>query len=200
MHALGGDSGVGDGLHPSPATTLSQTWLSAHFLYGHESPKAFETLLANHIYAHAPATPAEELLVFRITQKAWLLRRLETWERVIADSRVAQIRQQHANAAAPACLALSLLEAKETSQTRFYERTAKLRQQHEAALDRLTAKLETHERPSGATASVIVGSNPIPASFPLIGEPFRAVVPRIATYTHRKYYPNDLIRFAISQR
>ncbi|MCC6265864.1 MAG: hypothetical protein IT169_20005 [Bryobacterales bacterium] len=130
---------------PSPATTLSQTWLSAHFLHGHESPKAFEALLNNHIHAYAPATPAEELLIFRITQKAWLLRRLETWERVIADSRVADVRQKHPNAAAPACIALSLLEAKETSQTRFYERTAKLRQEHEAALDRLTSKLEIQQ-------------------------------------------------------
>ncbi|MCC6263832.1 MAG: hypothetical protein IT169_09665, partial [Bryobacterales bacterium] len=127
---------------PSSSTALSQTWLSAHFLHGHESPKHFEALLNNHIRAYQPSTPAEELLVFRITQKAWLLRRLETWERVITDSRVAKVREQHPNAAAPACVALSLLEAKETSQTRFYERTAKLRQQHEAALDRLTSKLE----------------------------------------------------------
>ncbi|MCC6265453.1 MAG: hypothetical protein IT169_17905, partial [Bryobacterales bacterium] len=137
---------------PSPATTLSQTWLNAHFLHGHESPRHFETLLDNHIRAYQPATPAEELLVFRITQKAWLLRRLETWERVIADSQVARIRQQHPNATAsnvaasnvtaPACIALSLLEAKETSQTRFYERTAKLRTEHEDALDRLTARLD----------------------------------------------------------
>ena len=67
------------------------------------------------------------LLVFRITQKSWLLRRVETWERVIADSRVAKIREKHPNAAAPACIAMSLLEVKESNQTRFYERTAKLR-------------------------------------------------------------------------
>ncbi|MCC7339637.1 MAG: hypothetical protein IT170_01010, partial [Bryobacterales bacterium] len=84
---------------PPRAITLSQTWLSAHFLDQHESPKRFEALLNNHIRAYQPATPAEELLVFRITQKSWLLRRLETWERVIADSQVARIRQKHPNTA-----------------------------------------------------------------------------------------------------
>ncbi|MCC7343122.1 MAG: hypothetical protein IT170_18710 [Bryobacterales bacterium] len=126
---------------PSPAATLRQTWLSAHFLHQHESPKRFEALLNNHIRTYQPATPAEELLVFRITQKSWLLRRIETWERVIADSQVARIRQKHPNTAAPACLALSLLEAKETAQTRFHERTSKLRHEHEDALDHLTARL-----------------------------------------------------------
>ncbi|MCC7341614.1 MAG: hypothetical protein IT170_11060, partial [Bryobacterales bacterium] len=129
---------------PSPAATLSQTWLSAHFLQQHESPQRFEALVNTHIRAYQPSTPAEELLVFRITQKAWMLRRLETWERVIADSQVARVRQKHPNTAAPACLALSLLEAKETAQTRFQDRIAKLRQEHEAALDRLEAKF--HQR------------------------------------------------------
>ncbi len=124
-----------------PEAVLSQQWLGAHFLHQHESPKAFEKLLANHIVAYAPATAPEELLVFRITQKSWLLRRVETWERVIADSRVAKIREEHPNAAAPACIALSLLEVKESNQTRFYERTAKLRKEHEDALDRLESKL-----------------------------------------------------------
>src|SRR5690606_33110273 len=114
-----------------------------YFLHGHESKPAFEKLLANHISTYQPATAPEELLVFRITQKSWLLRRVETWERVIADSRVAKIREKHPNAAAPACIAMSLLEVKESNQTRFYERTAKLRKEHEDALDRLTAKLET---------------------------------------------------------
>ncbi|MCC7341956.1 MAG: hypothetical protein IT170_12815, partial [Bryobacterales bacterium] len=130
---------------PSPAITLSQTWLSADFLHQHESPKAFETLLNYHIRAYQPATPAEELLVFRITQKSWLLSRLETWERVIADSQVAHVRQKHPNTAAPAAIALSLLEAKETAQTRFQDRIASLRQEHEAALDHLTAKLEAQQ-------------------------------------------------------
>ncbi len=127
----------------TPAAALSQQWLSNHFLHQHESPKAFEKLLANHIRTHQPATAPEELLVFRITQKAWLLRRVETWERVIADSRVAKIREKHPNAAAPACIAMSLLEVKESNQTRFYERTAKLRKEHEDALDRLESKLLT---------------------------------------------------------
>src|SRR5690606_20321925 len=65
-----------------------------------------------------------------------------TWERVITDSRVAKIREKHPNAAAPACIALGLLEVKESSQTRFYERTAKLRKEHEDSLDRLTARLD----------------------------------------------------------
>jgi hypothetical protein len=114
---------------PTQQAALSQQWLSAHFLHQHESKPAFEKLLTNHIHAHQPATAPEELLVFRITQKSWLLRRIETWERVIADSRVAKIREKHPNAAAPACIAMSLLEVKESNQTRFYERTAKLRKQ-----------------------------------------------------------------------
>ena len=125
----------------TPEAVLSQQWLGTYFLHQHESPKAFERLLANHIHAYAPANAPEELLVFRITQKSWLLRRVETWERVIADSRVAKIREKHPNAAAPACIAMSLLEVKESNQTRFYERTAKLRKQHEDALDRLESKL-----------------------------------------------------------
>ena len=112
----------------------------------HESKPAFEALLARHLHAHAPATPAEELLVFRIAQKAWLLRRLETWERVIADSRIAKVRQQHANAAAPACIALGLLEARETEETRFHQRAAALRKEHEAAQDRLESKLSAAQQ------------------------------------------------------
>src|SRR5690606_19453284 len=67
----------------TPETVLSQQWLGTHFLHQHESPKTFEKLLANHIGTYEPATAPEELLVFRITQKSWLLRRVETWERVI---------------------------------------------------------------------------------------------------------------------
>ena len=126
--------------------TLSQAWLGAHFLHKHESKPAFEALLNRHIHAYAPATPAEELLVFRIAQKAWLLRRLETWERVIADSRVAKVRQRHPSAAAPACLALGLLEAGETEETRFHQRTASLRKEHEAAQDRLESKLSAAQQ------------------------------------------------------
>ncbi|MCL4782292.1 MAG: hypothetical protein KJZ70_04585, partial [Bryobacterales bacterium] len=47
---------------------------------------------------------------------------------------------------APACIALSLLEAKETASTRFHHRTARLRQEHEAALDRLESKLFRHQQ------------------------------------------------------
>ena len=127
--------------HAAKTATLSETWLSAHFLHKHESKPAFEALLARHIHALAPATPAEELLVFRIAQKAWLLRRLETWECVIADSRIAKVRQQHPSAAAPACLALGFLEAGETEETRFHQRIATLRKEHESTQDRLESKL-----------------------------------------------------------
>src|SRR5690606_8296263 len=127
----------------SPSPSLTETWLNRTFLQAHESRKAFESFLQNHIRTYAPATAPEELLVFRITQKAWLLRRIETWERVITDSRVAKIREKHPNAAASACIALCLLEVKESNQSRFYERTAKLRKEHEDALDRLTARLDT---------------------------------------------------------
>ena len=132
--------------HAAKTATLSQTWLSAHFLHKHESKPAFEALHARHIHVYAPATPAEEMLVFRIAQKAWLLRRLETWERVITDSRIAKVRQQHPSAAAPACLALGLLEAGETEETRFHQRTASLRKEHEAAQDRLESKLSAAQQ------------------------------------------------------
>ncbi|MCL4783716.1 MAG: hypothetical protein KJZ70_11840, partial [Bryobacterales bacterium] len=132
---------------PSGASSaFSHPSLNPYFLHRHESPAAFEALLASHIRTYAPATPAEELLVFRITQKAWLLRRLETWERVIADSHVTRVRERHPNTPAPACIALSLLEAKETASTRFHHRTARLRQEHEAALDRLESKLFRHQQ------------------------------------------------------
>lgn len=129
-----------------PETALSQAWLGAHFLHRHESEPAFERLLASHIRAYAPATAPEELLVFRIAQKSWLLRRVEAWERVIADSQVAKIREEHPSAAAPACIALSLLEASESSHIRFYERAAKLRKEHEDALGRLESKLFTMQQ------------------------------------------------------
>src|SRR5690606_40859519 len=149
-----------------PEATLAQQWLSAHFLHGHESKPAFERLLANHIHTYQPATAPEELLVFRITQKSWLLRRVETWERVIADSRVAKIREKHPNAAAPACIAMSLLEVKESNQTRFYERTAKLRKEHEDALDRLTARLDSLQARRQARDQRTQRANPLPASHP----------------------------------
>ncbi len=129
-----------------PEAVLSQTWLGAHFLHQHESKPAFERLLASHIRAYAPAAAPEELLVFRIAQKSWLLRRVEAWERVIADSQVVKIREEHPSAAAPACIALSLLEASESSHTRFYERAAKLRKEHEDALGRLESKLFTMQQ------------------------------------------------------
>ncbi|MDZ7639649.1 MAG: hypothetical protein U5J83_15570, partial [Bryobacterales bacterium] len=52
--------------------------------------------------------PFFHLLVFRIAQKAWLLRRVETWERVIADSSVAKVRAKKLNAAAPPGIPLLL--------------------------------------------------------------------------------------------
>ncbi len=151
-----------------PEAVLSQQWLSNHFLHQHESPKAFEKLLANHLGTYQPATPPEELLVFRITQKSWLLRRVETWERVIADSRVAKIREKHPNAAAPACIAMSLLEVKESNQTRFYERTAKLRKEHEDALDRLTARLDNLQARRQSNDLRAQRANPFPAHHPHI--------------------------------
>ena len=151
-----------------PEAVLSQQWLGTHFLHQHESPKAFEKLLANHIGAYQFANAPEELLVFRITQKSWLLRRVETWERVIADSRVAKIREKHPNAAAPACIAMSLLEVKESNQTRFYTRTAKLRKEHEDALDRLTAHLDTLQARRQSNDLRTQRVNPLPASHPHI--------------------------------
>ncbi len=151
-----------------PEAVLSQQWLSTYFLHQHESPKAFEKLLANHIGTYEPANAPEELLVFRITQKSWLLRRIETWERVIADSRVAKIREKHPNAAAPACIAMSLLEVKESNQTRFYERTAKLRKEHEDALDRLTARLDTLQARRQSNDLRAQRANPFPVTHPHI--------------------------------
>lgn len=125
----------------APAARLCQTWLHPAFLHKHESPKAFERLLENHLNAYQPATPMEERLVFRLAQKACRIHRVETWERVIADSAVAKVRQQYPNAAAPAAIALGLHEAGETPSTRFHERAAKQRQEHESAQDRLESKL-----------------------------------------------------------
>jgi hypothetical protein len=50
---------------------------------------------------------------------------------------------QHPNAAAPACIAMTMLEAKETEETRFHHRLATLRKEHEQAQDRLESRLDT---------------------------------------------------------
>jgi hypothetical protein len=126
-----------------PEAVLSQQWLSATFLHKHEPRAAFETLLKHHMGAYAPATPQEELLTFRITQKSWILRRLDTLDRVIADSAVTKIRDKHPNAAPAACIAMTYLTRGDTEETRFHERIAAQRKDHEAALDRLEAKLQT---------------------------------------------------------
>jgi hypothetical protein len=129
---------------PPPAETrLTDAWLSATFLHRHEPRQSFERLLANQVRAYAPATPQEELLTFRLTQKAWVLRRLDTWERAVSDSAVTRVRGQHPSAAPAACIATMFLEARETDETRFFERTAKLRREHEAMYDRLESKLLT---------------------------------------------------------
>jgi hypothetical protein len=159
---------VSDGLTPSPErerrvpaeapktrkpeTILVDAFLNATFLHKHEPREAFERLLKHQLRAYAPATPQEELLTFRITQKSWILRRLDTLDRVIADSAVTKIREKHPNAAPAACIAMTYLTRGDTEETRFHERIAQQRKDHEAALDRLEAKLQTlqHRREARA--------------------------------------------------
>jgi hypothetical protein len=117
--------------------------MNATFLHKHEPREAFERLLKHQLRAYAPATPQEELLTFRITQKSWILRRLDTLDRVIADSAVTKVRDKHPNAAPAACIAMTYLTRGDTEETRFHERIAAQRKNHEAALDRLEAKLQT---------------------------------------------------------
>jgi hypothetical protein len=148
-----------------PETILADAWLNATFLHKHEPREAFERLLKHQLRAYAPATPQEELLTFRITQKSWILRRLDTLDRVIADSAVTKVQAQYrgqrsdpANAspgpgsrtpdpafvpAPAACIAMTYLTRGDTEETRFFERIAAQRKDHEAALDRLEAKLQT---------------------------------------------------------
>jgi hypothetical protein len=121
---------------------LVDAYLAATFLHKHEPREAFERLLKHQLRAYAPATPQEELLTFRITQKSWILRRLDTLDRVIADSAVTKIRDKHPNAAPAACIAMTYLTRGDTEETRFHERIANQRKDHEAALDRLEAKLQ----------------------------------------------------------
>jgi hypothetical protein len=132
---------------PPPAkpreTLLTDAFLAATFLHKHEPHQAFERLLKHHMGAYAPATPQEELLTFRITQKSWILRRLDTFDRVIADSAVTKVREQHPNAAPAACIAMTFLTRNDTEETSFYARIANQRKDHEAALDRLETKLQT---------------------------------------------------------
>jgi hypothetical protein len=150
---------VSDGLTPSPErerrvpaeapktrkpeTILADAYLNATFLHKHEPREAFERLLKHQLRAYGPATPQEELLTFRITQKSWILRRLDTLDRVIADSAVTKVRDKHPNAAPAACIAMTYLTRGDTEETRFHERIAQQRKDHEAALDRLEAKLQT---------------------------------------------------------
>jgi hypothetical protein len=133
-------------LPPKPRkreTVLTDQFLAATFLHKHEPREAFERLLRNQLRAYAPATPQEELLAFRITQKSWVLRRLDTFDRVIADSAVTKVRDKHPNAAPAACIAMTYLTRGDTEETRFHERIAKLRREHEAMHDRLESKLHT---------------------------------------------------------
>jgi hypothetical protein len=131
-------------LPPKPRETiLTDAFLSATFLHKHEPRQAFERLLKHQLRAYAPGTPQEELLTFRITQKSWILRRLDTFERVIADSAVTKVRATHPNAAPAACIAMTFLTRNDTEETSFYTRIANQRRDHEAALDRLEAKLQT---------------------------------------------------------
>jgi hypothetical protein len=133
-------------LPPKPRrreTVLTDQFLSATFLHKHEPREAFERLLRNQMRAYAPATPQEELLAFCITQKSWVLRRLDTFDRVIADSAVTKVRDKHPNAAPAACIAMTYLTRGDTEETRFHERIAKLRREHEAMHDRLESKLHT---------------------------------------------------------
>ncbi|MCZ2154240.1 MAG: hypothetical protein LC114_10155, partial [Bryobacterales bacterium] len=137
-----------------------------YFLHKHESPQVFEKLLARYFAAYNPATPAEEHTVLRIAKQAWRLRRNEALERVIADSTVTQIRAQHPEAAAPAALAVSFLEARPTAYTRFYERIVKQRRHIEAAQARLEASLLTLQR-QRKLVERITRSITLPASIPV---------------------------------
>jgi hypothetical protein len=144
---------------------LADAYLNATFLHKHEPRETFERLLKHRFRAYAPATPQEELLTFRITQKSWILRRLDTLDRVIADSAVTKVQAQYrgqrsdpANSspgpgsrtpdpafvpAPAACIAMTYLTRGDTEETRFFERIAQQRKDQEAALDRLEAKLQT---------------------------------------------------------
>ena len=154
-----------------PETLLADAYLNATFLHKHESREAFERLLKHQLRAYAPATPQEELLTFRITQKSWILRRLDTFDRVIADSAVTKIREKHPNAAPAACIAMTYLTRNDTEETRFHDRIAQQRKDQEAALDRLEAKLQTlqHRRQSRedrkATTHRPAVSIPLPGTF-----------------------------------
>jgi hypothetical protein len=129
---------------PKPRETLlTDAFLAATFLHKHEPREGFERLLKHQLRAYAPATPQEEILTFRITQKSWVLRRLDTLERVIADSAVTKVRENHPNAAPAACIAMTFLTRNDTEETSFYTRIANQRRDHEAALDRLESKLQT---------------------------------------------------------
>jgi hypothetical protein len=124
-------------------TVLTDQFLSATFLHKHEPREAFERLLRNQLRAYAPATPQEEIVTLRITQKSWILRRLDTFDRVVADSAVTKVREKHPNAAPAACVAMMFLTRNDTEETRFHDRIAKLRREHEAMHDRLESKLHT---------------------------------------------------------
>jgi hypothetical protein len=124
-------------------TVLTDQFLAATFLHKHEPREAFERLLRNQLRAYAPATPQEEILTLRITQKSWILRRLDTFDRVVADSAVTKVREKHPNAAPAACVAMMFLTRNDTEETRFHDRIAKLRREHEAMHDRLESKLHT---------------------------------------------------------
>jgi hypothetical protein len=144
--AASSDAAAPPPLPPKPRkreTVLTDQFLSATFLHKHEPREAFERLLRNQLRAYAPATPQEELLAFRVTQKSWVLRRLDTFDRVIADSAVTKVRDKHPNAAPAACIAMTYLTRGDTEETRFHERIAKLRREHEAMHDRLESKLHT---------------------------------------------------------
>src|SRR5690606_18156812 len=89
-----------------------------------------------------PATTAEELTVFRITQKHWILRRIETWERAVADASVSQVQTRHPAATPAGALALQFLQHNDTQQSLFFHRMSRLRIEHETALDRHPSHLE----------------------------------------------------------
>ena len=123
-------------------TSLDTAFLSHYGVHQHESRHHFHRLFQQMVAGYQPATTAEELTVFRITQKHWILRRIETWERAVADASVSQVQTRHPAATPAGALALQFLQHNDTQQSLFFHRMSRLRIEHEKTLDRLTSHLE----------------------------------------------------------
>ena len=120
---------------------LDHLFLAKYTVLRFERAEDFEALLLEHIAAWEPQSRAEEFLILRMAQTAWMLRRIELTEMAVWESYIQSTKQADTEATNTGAIASFLCNDENSVEITFSRRAAAFRAMHEATLDRLTKQL-----------------------------------------------------------